>query len=220
MARLVTLMLATAASLLIGAAAALAQASPPDPDRIVFRFEHTGDLRGVLNVFQAFRLACLRQPLTRNLPARLVPDGYQVVSRGMHWWGKDEGELPEAAILSRTGREDSDVAGGYPIIDFLLPTEKRPGGGCSVEWKRAWQHPDASQRMSLDLAASLPAHISYHLRAVLLTQPDWIFQIEDRYVHVAKWKTSCWSDNECTFEVRAAFDSKGIDITISFREVN
>ena len=74
MVRTAFLMVATAARLLIDAAPAAAQAQ--DPDRIIFPFENGSDLRGLLNVFHAFRLACLRQPLTRDLPARLVPGGY------------------------------------------------------------------------------------------------------------------------------------------------
>src|SRR5262245_51908185 len=95
MVRIVLLMIATATSLMVGDASLVAQTSPPDSDRIVFQFEHSADLRGVLNVFQAFQLACLRQPLTRALPIRLVPSGYQVVTRDVHWWGKDQGAFPD-----------------------------------------------------------------------------------------------------------------------------
>jgi hypothetical protein len=220
MMRMACLVVATAAGLLTGVAVARAQTPPADADRIVFQHQHTGDLRGVLNVFHAFQLACLRQALTRDLPARLVPEGYQVVRRDAYWFGKDEGQFPHTAILSRTGDSDRDLAGGYPVIDLTLPNEKAPDGMCSVEWKRAWAFPDAWERMSLDLAASLPAHISYHLGAVLVTQPEWVFQRADRYFHVATWKTSCRNDNACTFEVRAALDSKGIDMAIALREIN
>ena len=47
MVRIASLMVATAASLMISAAPLVAQTSPPDSDRIVFRFEHSADLRGV-----------------------------------------------------------------------------------------------------------------------------------------------------------------------------
>ena len=107
-------------------------------ERIVFPHKNVADLRGFLNVLTAFRAACLAQSVTRDLPASLVPEGYVVVTRGVHWWGKEDGSLPDAAILSKTGREDSDLAGGYPIIDFMLPTAKRPIGTCSVRWKRLW----------------------------------------------------------------------------------
>jgi hypothetical protein len=220
MMRIACLVVATAASLLIGFTVARAQTSPADADRIVFRHELKGDWRGVLNVFHAFQLACLRQPLTPDLPARLVPEGYQVVRRDAYWFGKDEGQFPHTAILSRTGDSDRDLAGGYPVIDLTLPNEKAPDGMCSVEWKHPWDFPDAWERMSLDLAALLPSHLSSYFRAVLVTQPEWVFRRADRYFHVATWKTSCRNDKECTFQVRATFDSKGIDLAISLREVN
>src|SRR5262249_32818553 len=160
------------------------------------------------NVFQAFQLACLRQPLTRDLPARLVPDGYQVVTRDVHWWGKDEGQFPDTAILSRTGREDSDIAGGDPNIAFIAATGRLPNGRCSVAWKRSWEPANAAERMSLDLAASLPARASFHLRSVLISQPDQMFVLADRYVSLTTWRTPCWNANECTFQVNAAFDSE------------
>ena len=219
MARVAFLMVATAAILLTDDAPLAAQASPPASDRIVFPFEHSADLRGVLNVFQAFRFACLRQPLTPDLPARLVPGGYQVVTRDAHWWGKDEKQFPDTAILSRTGREDSDIAGGYPIIDLMLPTEKLPNGKCSVGWKRSWDSANAGQRMSLDLAASLPAHVSFHLGAVLMSRPDDKFERADRYASLTTWNTPCMDSKECTFQVNAAFNAEGIDVTISLDEI-
>jgi hypothetical protein len=94
-------------------------------ERIVFPYENAADLRGFVNVLTAFRAACLAQPLTRDLPAHLVPEGYLVVTRAVHWWGKEDGSFPDTAILSKTGREDSDLAGGYPIIDYILPPSFR-----------------------------------------------------------------------------------------------
>jgi hypothetical protein len=41
---------------------------------ITFPQENVSDLRGLLNVFHAFRRACLEQPVDRDLPARLVPE--------------------------------------------------------------------------------------------------------------------------------------------------
>src|SRR5579871_2371994 len=112
------------------------QAAPPE--RIVFPYKNAADLRGFVNVLTAFRAACLAQPVTRDLAARLVPEGYLVVTRAVHLWGKEDGSFPDTAILSKTGREDSDLAGGYVIIDFMLPTGKLPEGACSVRWKRLW----------------------------------------------------------------------------------
>ncbi|WP_218275429.1 hypothetical protein, partial [Pseudomonas sp. GW460-C3] len=57
------------------------------PEHIVFPYENAADLRGFINLLTAFRAACLAQPVTRDLPANLVPEGYQVVTRAVHWWG-------------------------------------------------------------------------------------------------------------------------------------
>ena len=195
------------------------QTSLTTPGRIVFPFENAADLRGFLNVLQAFRLACLSRPLTRDLPARLVPVGYQVVTRDAHWWGKDEGAYPDTAILSKTGREDSDMAGGYPIIDLMLPTDKVPNGGCSIRWKRSWDQAEAARRLALDLTASLPARVSFHLHAVLVSQPDQIFELADRYSTFSTWLTPCLETRECSFQVNASFDAEGIDMAISLGEI-
>lgn len=217
MMRTASLMIA-AVALLVGTARLGAQTASAESDRIVFRFEHSADLRGVLNVFEAFQRACLRQPLTRDLPARLVPAGYRIVTRDVHWWGKDEGKFPGTAILSRTGREDDDIAGGYPVIDLALPSEKLPNRMCSVAWKRAWEPASAGARMSLDLGASLAAHVSFHLRAVLVSRPDDIFALSDRYGSLTTWTSPCRTGDTCTFQVNAVFDAKGIDMTLTLRE--
>lgn len=195
------------------------QASPPTPDRIVFPFENASDLRGFLDVLQTFRLACLSQPLTRDLPARLVPDGYRVVTRDIHWWGEDKGAYPDTAILSKTGREDTDLAGGYPIIDLMLPTVKLPNGACSVRWKRSWEQAEVGRPMVLDLPASLPARVSFYLQAVLLSQPDDMFSLADRYSTLTTWRAPCLKTKECSFHVNAQFDAKGIDMTISLGKI-
>lgn len=196
---------------------ATVQAAPSE--RIVFPYKNAADLRGLVNVLTAFRAACLTRPVTRDLPARLVPEGYQVVTRAVHWWGKDDGSFPDTAILSKTGREDDDLAGGYPIIDFMLPTAKLPNGACSVRWKRLWSqdYADGAQRLSLDMAASLPARVSFHLGATLLSKPNDVFAVADRYSEFATWRTGCKQAKQCEFEVNASFDQQGVDVTITSR---
>jgi hypothetical protein len=188
-------------------------------ERIVFKYQTAADLRGLLNVMTAFRAACLAEPVTSALPAQLVPDGYRIVTRDVHMWGKESGSFPDTAILSKTGDEDSDIAGGYPIIDLMLPTAKLPDGACSVSWKRRWaqDYPDGADRLSLDMGASLPARVSYYLGAVLLSKPDDVFAVADRYGDLTEWRTACRSNKLCRFDVNARFDREGIDVAIILR---
>lgn len=193
------------------------QATPSE--RIVFPYENAADLRGFLNVLTAFRAACLVQPVTRDLPARLVPEGYLVVTRGVHVWGEEDGSFQDTAILSKTGREDSDLAGGYPIIDFMLPTAKLPDGACSVSWKRRWvqDYADGGQRLILDMAAPLSARVSFYLDATLISKPDDVFSVADHYSDVTTWRTKCNKTRLCRFDVLATFDQEGVDVTIMSR---
>jgi hypothetical protein len=191
-------------------------------ERIAFPYQNAADLRGFLNVLAAFRAACLAQPVTRDLPAKLVPEGYQVVSRAVHLWGKEDRSgpsLPDAAILSKTGREDSDLADGYPIIDFMLPTAKNPNGSCSVQWKRRWvqDYPDGPGQQVLDMAASLPARVSFYLKATLISKPDDFFAVPDRYSDLTSWRTECNKTKVCRFDMNASFDKEGIYMTIASR---
>ncbi|MBW7971881.1 hypothetical protein [Bradyrhizobium sp. BR 10289] len=183
----------------------------------MFKYENAADLRGLVNVLTAFRAACLAEPVTSGLPARLVPDGYRIVTRAVHMWGKEDGSFPDTAILSKTGDEDGDVAGGYPIIDFMLPSAKLPDGACSISWKRRWtqDYPDGASRLSLDMAASLPARVSYYLDATLLSKPNDIFAIADSYSDLTNWRTACRGDMLCRFDVNARFDQQGVDVTIT-----
>jgi hypothetical protein len=189
-------------------------------ERIVLPYENTADLRGLVNVLTAFRAACLAQPVTRDLPARIAPQGYLVVTRPVHWWGTDDGSFPDTAILSKTGREDSDLAGGYPIIEFMLPTAKLPHGTCSVRWKRLWvqDYVDGARRLSLDMAASLPARVSFYLDATLISKPNEIFSVADRYSDLTTWRTGCNETKQCHFEVNASIDQEGVDVTITSRD--
>jgi hypothetical protein len=189
------------------------------PERIVFPYENAADLRGFVDVLTAFRAACLAQPVTRDLPARVVPEGYLVVTRAVHLWGKEDGSFPDTAILSKTGREDSDLAGGYPIIDYMLPTARLPNGACSVRWKRLWvqDYPDGAGRLTLDMAASLPARVSFYLNATLTSKPNDIFSVADRYSDLTTWRTDCNKTKLCRFDVIASFDQEGIDMMVTGR---
>jgi len=188
-------------------------------EHIVFPHQNAADLRGLVNVMTAFRAACLAEPLTSALPTQLVPDGYRVVTRAVHMWGKEDGSFPDTAILSKTGDEDSDVAGGYPIIDLMLPTVKLPDGACSVSWKRRWaqDYPGGAPQLPLDMAAQLPARVSYYLNATLLSKPNDIFAVADSYSDLTTWRTECYQTKQCRFEVNARFDQECIDITVTWR---
>jgi hypothetical protein len=188
-------------------------------ERVVFPYENAADLRGFVNVLTAFRAACLAQPVTRDLPANLVPEGYLVVTHAVHFWGKEDGSFPDTAILSKTGREDSDIAGGYPIIDFMLPSTKIPDGSCSVRWKRLWvqDYAEGARRLSLDMAASFAARVSFYLGATLISKPNDIFSATDRYSDLTTWRTECNKAKQCRFDVNASFDQEGLDVTMTSR---
>ena len=70
------------------------------------------------------------------------------------------------------------------------------------------------------MEAQLRARVSFYLHAVLITQPDWLFQLADRYSSLTKWKTNCMNGKQCIFQVIAAFDSSGINMTIGLDEAN
>lgn len=188
-------------------------------ERIVFKYEHAADLRGLVNVLAALRAACLAEPVTSVLPSQLVPNGYQIVTRAVHMWGKEDGSFLDTAILSKTGDEDADIAGGYPIIDFTFPSANLPDGACSVRWKRRWiqDYPDGASRLSLDMAASLAARVSYYLGATLLSKPNDIFAIADSYGDLTTWRTECRATKLCRFDVNARFDQDGVDLTVTSR---
>jgi hypothetical protein len=110
--------------------------------------------------------------------------------------------------------------GGYPIIDFMPPTAKLPDGACSFRWKRLWvqDYADGAQRLSLDMAASLSARVSFYLNATLISKPDDIFSVSDRHSDVTAWRTECTKTKLCRFDVIASFDQVGIDVTFSSRD--
>jgi hypothetical protein len=191
---------------------------------INFPHENVSDLRGILNLFHAFRRACLEQPTDRDLPYKIAPEGYQIVSRMTHLWGEKSNDDPddsgENAIISRTGSEQEDWDGGHLFIDFLMPTDEKPDGHCSVKWKRAWDYKEDQARIALGMFGVFDAQISYHLKAVLKSRPDDSFIWKRRsYGGVSDWVTRCWDAYFCNFKVLYDINPKrGIDISIT-REV-
>lgn len=136
-------------------------------ERIAFKHQNAADLRGLVNVLTAFRAACLAEPVTPGLPAQLVPDGYRIVTRSVHMWGREDGSFPDT--------------------------------------------------LSLDMAASLPADVSYYLNATLLSKPNDFFVIADSYGDLTTWRTECRATRRCRFDVIPRIDQQGIDVTIVFR---
>ncbi len=185
---------------------------------IVFPHENVSDTRGLLNVLHTFRRACLEQPVDRDLPARLAPEGYRVVSLETHLWGTRTGALTgDSAILSKTGLEQDDREGGYPFVTFSMPTPAGPDGRCAVAWTRAWDFAEGLQGLALGLFGVLDAQVSFNLGAVLRSAPESRF-IADRKIFdgVSDWFTWCWDGNFCSFKLRYSFDpGTGIDISIS-----
>lgn len=206
--------IALAWPLLCGQAAA-------EQDYIDFPFEHVSDLRGILNVMSAFRTACLDQPVSRDLPEALAPDGYLVVSPSFHLFGDETVNDARRTVLSKTGTEEGDFAAGYPIIRFGMPTDEIPYGECRVSWKRAWDYPgEHVDDVMFGTAAQFDSHVSYRLQAVLVSPPDSTFLRASQYGLVSEWRTSCWDGNACVFDLLLALHPEdGIHFTISRKEV-
>ena len=200
--------------------AALAGSGPAaraQAQTITFAHQNVSDLRGILNLFAMFEQACLQQPFSSDLPSRLVPEDYRVVSRMDHLWGAEGGALTgKSAILSKTGSEQADQEGGHPFVDFSAPSATRPDGFCAVKWKRAWDYEKGRARLALGLYGVLDAQISYHLEAVLKSRPDDSLIWKRRtYGGVSDWSTNCWDGNRCGFKVLYEFDpDTGIELSI------
>ncbi|MBB4368843.1 hypothetical protein GGD63_001622 [Bradyrhizobium sp. cir1] len=101
----------------------------------------------------------------------------------------------------------------------MLPTAKLSDGTCSVRWKRLWSqdYADGAQRLSLDMAASLPARVSFYLSATLLSKPNDVSAAAARYSDLTTWRTGCNQAKQCEFEVNASFDQEGVDVMITSR---
>lgn len=196
----------------------MGQTPPAVAQTISFPNKNVSDLRGLLNVFHTFKQACLNQPTNRHLPAKLAPEGYQIVTLRDHLMGTETGALAgNTAILSKTGSEQGDWDGGHLFIDFSMPSEEEPAGRCSVKWKRAWDYEDGRARIALGMAGVFDAQVSYHLKAVLNSRPDDSFIWKRRtYGGVSNWVARCWDKNLCNFNVLYILDpDTGIDISIS-----
>ena len=190
---------------------------------ITFPNENVSDLRGLLNVFHTFKQACLKQPANRDLPVKLVPEGYQVVTLKAHLMGTESGApAGNTAILSKTGSEQGDWDGGHLFVEFSMPSEEEPDGRCSVKWKRGWDYEDGRAGVALGMFGVLDAQVSYHLVAVLKSRPDDSFFWKRRnYGGVSDWVTRCWDGKLCNFKVLYMIDPEtGIDISISRETVH
>lgn len=187
------------------AAATAPAPSAPATDgagRPLFAHENVSDLRGLRNALEAFAIACLDQPVTRDLPARLLPPDYRIVGLGEHLLGPGTPDRSDSAILSRTGSEEEDWAGGHPYVAFTMPSQARPHGGCRVAWKRAWDYPEPLDGLMLDMAVRLEARISYRLAAILRSPPEHMpVTPSNSYATVSDWAAACWDGNVCGFSV-------------------
>lgn len=194
--------------------------SRAEPQRIRFPYDDVSDLRGFLNLVKAFEVACLNQPVTPDLPEKLLPADYRIVTSSFHLMGIESPNALPSAVLSKTGQEDSDFAAGAPIIHMTMPTNKNPSGECGAAWSRAWDYKPPLDLIILDMAVHLDARISYYLGAVLDTKPDEGFAVADRYGLVSDWRTMCWAGKPCGFQVLLELDpGKGIYMTINRRGV-
>lgn len=172
-----------------------AQSALAEP--IAFTHKNWSDLRGILNVFDTFKHACLAQPVTRELPKQLLPDGYQIVSAGLHGLGFETGGEPKSVVLSRTGDELKDFEQGEPYIELGYPTDTAPNGECRVAWKRAWDYPEGVQEIMTATAVIFEPWLSFHLKAVRVSRPDDSFVENDWYGHVGEWAAPCLDSTWC-----------------------
>lgn len=192
-----------------------ASSAPQVPQPVTFPHKNYSDLRGILNVFAAFRQACLAQPVTPDLPEQLLPEGYRIVSPGFHLLGMETGTAQKAVILSKTGEEESDFAGGYPYIELGFPTHAAPGGECRVVWQRAWDYPDGVKDIMVDTAILMDGWLSFYLKAIRVSRPEDGFAVADQYGLVSDWSTQCWDGNWCDIDVLVQLNIEdGIHIAI------
>jgi hypothetical protein len=164
---------------------------------ITFTHKNWSDLRGILNVFDAFRSACLAQPVTRELPEQLLPEGYQIVSTGLHALGFETGTEQKGGVLSKTGDEEKDFAEGHPYIELRFPTDAAPSGECRVAWKRAWDYPEGLQDIMTSTAILFDSWLSFDLKAVRISRPDDSFIEADQYGLVSEWAAPCFGGTWC-----------------------
>lgn len=193
----------------------LLSAQPAAAEPIAFEHKNWSDLRGILNVFDAFKHACLNQPVTRELPEELLPEGYQIVSASLHALGFETDGEPRSVALSKTGDELEDFAAGEPFVELGFPTDAAPNGECRVGWKRAWDYPEGVQDVMTGTAAVFDSWLSFHLKAVRVSRPEDGFTVADFYSSVDDWAAPCFGGTWCRlnvlFELRL---DEGIHLTM------
>lgn len=179
----------------------LLSAQPASAEPIAFAYKNWSDLRGILNVFDAFKQACLAQPVTKELPRELLPEGYQIVSSSLHGLGFDSDAEPKAVVLSVTGDEVKDFERGEPFIRLGFPAEAAPNGECDAGWKRAWDYDDGVQGVMTGTAAIFDSWMSFHLKAVRVSRPDDSFVVGKVYGNVSEWAVPCFGGAWCRVSV-------------------
>ncbi|WP_404933241.1 hypothetical protein [Nitratireductor sp. L15S-10] len=191
-------------------------AASAEPERITFAHKNWSDLRGILNVFETLRSACLTQPVTQELPAQLLPEGYQIVSSDLYALGFEAGSKPKAVVLSKNGEEARDLAEGEPYVELTFATDATPSGGCRVTWSRDWDYSEGVNGVMNSMAVLFDPWFSYSLRAVRASRPDEGFTPQDQYSQVSEWAAPCFDGQWCRvgaiLELRR---DKGVRLTIT-----
>lgn len=199
----------------LGLSLATWQPVSAEPQRIAFPHKNSSDLRGILNAFDAFRTACLAQPVTRGLAQELLPEGYQVVSSGLHGLGFETAPEPRSVVLSRTGDEETDFAGGHPYIELGFPADAAPNGAYRVAWKRAWDYAGGVDTVMTGMAAVFDSWVSFELKAVRVSRPDDGFTVARRYGLVSEWAAPCFGGTWCRLEILLILrHDEGIHLTM------
>lgn len=201
--------------LALGLSLAAGQPVSAEPQRIAFSQKNFSDLRGILNVFDMFRTACLAQPVTQGLDERLLPEGYQVVSSGLHALGFETGAVSRTMVLSRTGDEEKDFAGGHPYVELGLPTDTAPNGTCRIAWKRAWDYAEGVGKIMTGTAVIFDPWLSFQLKAVRVSRPEDGFAVAERYDLLSEWAAPCFGGTWCRLETLLILHpEEGIHLTI------
>lgn len=201
--------------------AALLAGTATAADPIAFPQKNVSDARGLLNVFRAFRAACLAQPVRPGLAEALRPEGYRVVPRAYHLGVSDEATVTGTAILSATGREETDRDQGHPIIALTPASDAAPHGACQVSWRRGWDYDEGQARIALEMFGAMPQLVSYHLEAYLVSRPDVAFAPDKPTPTLRQWVTWCWEGRLCSLAVLHDFHpGRGIEISITREEVS
>ena len=191
--------------------------SLPADGPITFPYKNYSDLRGLLNAFLTFRRACLDQPVSEGLPQRLLPEGYGIVPFTEHLFGTKQEDPPKGhVVLSKTGSEEQDFAGGHLIVHLSLPDGASPGGECRVVWNRAWDYPDPVDDIVLAMGVQFNVWVSYYLRATRISRPEHSFTLAKRYGMLGDWAAPCWQAEPCAFKTLGWIDpERGIELIIT-----